>query len=543
MSHTAPNDDINSLILNPNDSFFNKSEDFLPLISSANDDDTRYFVKRIQFSTFLNNSEASVSVQTTKCSTSVKSIKTLASAKQECPIFIENSEIPINVEKNNCLSSLTISEVSDSVKNQKCSDSKVSSEDSVFLTDQKSSSSVSTRISEAQGSINNNENSTLTRICEVSQLKNSNTYLDASSCGKSEIRRYSTVCSHKGNFGYILKGSSQQRPLLWECPRANETCRENRAKKKTSRSRSIEACRLVPAESPHRLRQRFASIPNDFSMLQSNLRDERNFLRLRNFSVSHKGIFNHGDTFRSRVDKNLPCQFSMLAHSVTDSLENSGYLVAIVGATEVGKSSLVYQFVTCENICEYENSEEERSKTVTLVLNKKESKLLFLEECLPEDKDPVNDMSIQTCDAHVVVYSVVSRFSFQKARMYLGFLTSLSEIANKAVILVGNKTDLVRLRTVSTNEGRTVAKSYGCKFIETSAGINHNVDELLVGILSQIRLKRQYQEQLAKKRESVTSSKNLKQHRRSSVNPKKIIKRVFDRAIWRSKSCDNLHVL
>lgn len=34
-----------------------------------------------------------------------------------------------------------------------------------------------------------------------------------------------------------------------------------------------------------------------------------------------------------------------------------------------------------------------------------------------------------------------------------------------------------------------MATQYDCKFIETSVGINHNVDELLVGLLSQIRLK------------------------------------------------------
>lgn len=38
-------------------------------------------------------------------------------------------------------------------------------------------------------------------------------------------------------------------------------------------------------------------------------------------------------------------------------------------------------------------------------------------------------------------------------------------------------------------EGKAMATAYDCKFIETSVGINHNVDELLVGLLSQIRLK------------------------------------------------------
>ena len=34
-----------------------------------------------------------------------------------------------------------------------------------------------------------------------------------------------------------------------------------------------------------------------------------------------------------------------------------------------------------------------------------------------------------------------------------------------------------------------MATAYDCKFIETSVGICHNVDELLVGLLTQIRLK------------------------------------------------------
>lgn len=41
----------------------------------------------------------------------------------------------------------------------------------------------------------------------------------------------------------------------------------------------------------------------------------------------------------------------------------------------------------------------------------------------------------------------------------------------------------------SFTEGKAMATAYDCKFIETSVGINHNVDELLVGLLSQIRLK------------------------------------------------------
>jgi hypothetical protein len=37
-------------------------------------------------------------------------------------------------------------------------------------------------------------------------------------------------------------------------------------------------------------------------------------------------------------------------------------------------------------------------------------------------------------------------------------------------------------------EARVVGTEYGCKFIEVSAALNHRVDELLVGIVVQVRL-------------------------------------------------------
>lgn len=40
------------------------------------------------------------------------------------------------------------------------------------------------------------------------------------------------------------------------------------------------------------------------------------------------------------------------------------------------------------------------------------------------------------------------------------------------------------------SEAKSLATSFDCKYTETSASLNHNVDELLVGILTQIRLKK-----------------------------------------------------
>lgn len=45
------------------------------------------------------------------------------------------------------------------------------------------------------------------------------------------------------------------------------------------------------------------------------------------------------------------------------------------------------------------------------------------------------------------------------------------------------------LESILCTDGRCLAVAFRVKFIEVSVGINHNVDELLVGLLHQIRLK------------------------------------------------------
>ena len=53
-------------------------------------------------------------------------------------------------------------------------------------------------------------------------------------------------------------------------------------------------------------------------------------------------------------------------------------------------------------------------------------------------------------DAHVIVYNVVDRLSFERAIDILFELKQADATKNRAIILVANKSDLVRARVVST---------------------------------------------------------------------------------------------
>lgn len=236
------------------------------------------------------------------------------------------------------------------------------------------------------------------------------------------------------------------------------------------------------------------------------------------------------------------------------------YRVLVLGASQVGKTSLTSQFMTSEYICSYDSSvDEDNEKAVMVVLNGEESELVFIEHAhqdellqtrtpLPGLKSPpqaFNPVSAYSPDAYLVVYNVCNRGSLKTAKDYLSLIRRLDSVDHKAVILVGNKTDLVRLRTVATDDGRYLATSEGVKFIETSAGINHHVDELLAGLLHQIRLKGHNSEKEGRKRDSIRirGRNSSCASSFSGCKAKVFLKRFLRKACSRSRSCDDLHVL
>ncbi|XP_012161361.1 uncharacterized protein LOC101452925 isoform X1 [Ceratitis capitata] len=308
-----------------------------------------------------------------------------------------------------------------------------------------------------------------------------------------------------------------------------------------SRSQSVKTPGSRASGRPNQLclpqqRSRVASMPNTGV--------EEEYYRLRHFSITGKGVVNRGDSLKSRRSRSnnsvassnsstehltaaqLPAPNSArtsatcsLASSRESSTSNPGsgpYRVLMLGGPAVGKSSLVSQFMTSEYLHAYDTSidlsqppfsttltgpceirieiekpaddDESGEKAVSVLLSGEESELIFIDHAYTE-MNPDDCLSSYEPHGYCVIYSAADRSSFTVAEHVLQVLWTNQNIAQKAVILVANKADLARSRLVTSDEGKAMATAYDCKFIETSVGINHNVDELLVGLLSQIRLK------------------------------------------------------
>ncbi|XP_051932321.1 GTP-binding protein REM 1-like [Hippocampus zosterae] len=222
--------------------------------------------------------------------------------------------------------------------------------------------------------------------------------------------------------------------------------------------------------------------------------------------------------------------------------------VPLLGDPGVGKSSLAGIFA---GISDKDDHLEEDTYERTLTVDGKDTTLLILDTWSndkpcedEEDGRTGGEACLPRDSAYVVVYSVSERCSFDAAAELCIALRRRRPADDVPIILVGNKSDLVRSREVALQEGRACAMVFDCKFIETSASLQHNVSELFEGVVRQIRLRRTGGSDAAQSRRGASCK------RKESITQK--ARRFLDRLVARnnqhaavrvrSKSCHDLAV-
>ena len=84
----------------------------------------------------------------------------------------------------------------------------------------------------------------------------------------------------------------------------------------------------------------------------------------------------------------------------------------------------------------------------------------------------------------VVIFDVTNKETFNRATRWFHELTEYAE-GNPKIILVGNKIDLPN-RVVSNEEASELAQKYNCNFLEVSALLGTNVNEIFNSLTNTI---------------------------------------------------------
>ncbi|GAB0092549.1 GTP-binding protein RAD [Sergentomyia squamirostris] len=269
--------------------------------------------------------------------------------------------------------------------------------------------------------------------------------------------------------------------------------------------------------------------------------DDDNY-RLRTFSSTKGGVINRGDSFRRRRSRSnslvptSPMHTRATEEAATPATCVDNFLVAMLGAPGVGKAALVSQFRTSECINAYEGPESIDEQNISIILNGIESELKFFTWSGNKDE-------LEKADAFLVVYSVVDKASFSRSEQLITMLQDMDLVRSRGLILVGNKIDLARSRAVSAQDGKCLACTYRAKFIEVSVGINHNVDELLAGTLTQIRLKREHSLIQGSREGSSPHWYKSRSVMRASMKARQMITWILGKEDSKFKNCENLQTL
>ncbi|XP_068098578.1 GTP-binding protein Di-Ras3 [Hyperolius riggenbachi] len=163
--------------------------------------------------------------------------------------------------------------------------------------------------------------------------------------------------------------------------------------------------------------------------------------------------------------------------------QSNDYRVVVFGAAGVGKSSLVLRFVRGTFRETYIPTIEDTYRQV-ISCDKNICTLQITDTTGSHQFPAMQRLSISKGHAFILVYSVSSKQSMAELQPIYEQICQIKGDTQKIpIMLVGNKSD-ESLREVQASEGESLANKWKCSFMETSAKLNYNVQELFQELLN-----------------------------------------------------------
>ncbi|MCP9264107.1 hypothetical protein DINM_022108 [Dirofilaria immitis] len=243
-----------------------------------------------------------------------------------------------------------------------------------------------------------------------------------------------------------------------------------------------------------------------------NLIASEDYTRVREFKIDEKGtVVSRGDSFRLKIpicykqesrktDQSILSNESNSSHSTFDgsimpndnnekdennqpSTSTAFYEIYVLGSAGVGKSALIGQFMTSDYRNTYATDIEQVDNTVSIIIGDKENELTFHEVDLHNDNSWLNDKA----DIYLLIYSIDSKNSFKQVMYVVDCLRESTSARHTPIVMAANKVDLERKRAISKTDAKNAAMTYGFVHYEVSVALNLDVDDLLVGLIAEIK--------------------------------------------------------
>ncbi|KAL7683478.1 putative small GTP-binding protein [Plasmopara halstedii] len=166
--------------------------------------------------------------------------------------------------------------------------------------------------------------------------------------------------------------------------------------------------------------------------------------------------------------------------------DNKEYKLVVLGSGGVGKSALTIRLVTDNFLEDYDPTIEDSYRKQTTI-DSSPALLDILDTAGQEEYTSMQDQWMREGKGFLLVYSVTSRSSFDDISAFKDKILRAKDVDNVPIVLVGNKCDLDAQRQVATNEGKELARQWGCAFMETSAKERILNEECFYQVVREIR--------------------------------------------------------
>ncbi|MBY9012088.1 MAG: GTP-binding protein [Candidatus Lokiarchaeota archaeon] len=169
-----------------------------------------------------------------------------------------------------------------------------------------------------------------------------------------------------------------------------------------------------------------------------------------------------------------------ICQSESDECVAYSFKFVLVGSHEVGKTSLIRQFVERKFSSDYRATIGLNIFAHNFDFQGNELNVQLWDIGAQQYFKRFRRIYYNGAEAAFIVYDITNRKSFEEVKDWFKELNELIDETDIPIILVGNKEDLAEQRVVSTAEGETLAKSLsenGIEYIETSALTGNNVKD------------------------------------------------------------------
>ncbi|PRP77265.1 hypothetical protein PROFUN_14477 [Planoprotostelium fungivorum] len=165
-----------------------------------------------------------------------------------------------------------------------------------------------------------------------------------------------------------------------------------------------------------------------------------------------------------------------LQRTVTASaLSTMEVKLAVIGGGGVGKSAVTVRYLQNHFVEHYDPTIEDSYRKQT-VIDQNAYLLDILDTAGQDEYCCLRDAYLRTGRGFLFVFSLTDRGSFEEIPGLHDQLLQVKDSDDVPLVLVGNKSDLVKERVITSVEANELASKMKCRYVETSAFSGSNIE-------------------------------------------------------------------